>query len=101
MSFLEFDPMNRLISMMVVSNCYDTLVVYDRERMDRFRPLLVTEVPSLENGRISADGLTYRFTIRNDSTLTPEDVEYSFERVMVYSMGMAIKSKSVNRSWRR
>lgn len=81
-----FDPagVDDPISMMVVSNCYDTLVVYDRERMDRFRPLLVTEVPSLENGRISADGLTYRFTIRNDSTLTPEDVEYSFERVMVY-----------------
>ena len=66
-----------------VSNCYDTLVTYDRERMDRFRPLLVTEVPSLENGRISSDGLTYRFTIRSDSPLTPEDVEYSFERLMV------------------
>ncbi|MHA3964867.1 MAG: ABC transporter substrate-binding protein [Candidatus Thorarchaeota archaeon SMTZ1-45] len=68
---------------MVLSNCYDTLVSYDRERVDRFRPLLVTEVPSLENRRISADGLTYCFTIRSDSPLTPEDVEYSFERVMV------------------
>ncbi|MHA2210101.1 MAG: ABC transporter substrate-binding protein [Candidatus Thorarchaeota archaeon] len=70
------------IEMMVLSNCYDTLVSYDRESVDSFRPLLVTEVPSLENGRISPDGLTYRFTIRSDSPLTPEDVEYSFERVM-------------------
>ena len=67
----------------VVSSFYDTLVSYDRDRTDRFRPLLVTEVPSLENGRISPDGLTYRFTIRNDSPLTPEDVEYSIERAMV------------------
>ncbi|MHA2188508.1 MAG: hypothetical protein ACW99V_09760, partial [Candidatus Thorarchaeota archaeon] len=70
------------IEIMVLSNCYDTLVSYDRESVDSFRPLLVTEVPSLENGRISPDGLTYRFTIRSDSPLTPEDVEYSFERVM-------------------
>jgi peptide/nickel transport system substrate-binding protein len=71
------------LEIMCVSNCYDTLVAYDRERVDRFRPLLVTEVPSLENGRINPDGLTYRFTIRSDSPMTPEDVEYSFERVMV------------------
>jgi len=67
----------------VVSSFYDTLVSYDRERTGRFRPLLVTEVPSLENGRISPDGLTYRFTIRDDSPLTPEDVEYSIERALV------------------
>ena len=70
-------------SMRIVSNCYDTLVTYDRGRMDRFRPLLVTEVPSLENGRISPDGLTYRFTIRSDAPLTSEDVEYSFKRTMI------------------
>jgi len=67
----------------VVSSFYDTLVSYDRGRTDRFRPLLATEVPSLENGRISPDGLTYRFTIRSDSPLTPEDIEYSFERAMI------------------
>ncbi|MHA1960567.1 MAG: ABC transporter substrate-binding protein [Candidatus Thorarchaeota archaeon] len=71
----------------VASSCYDTLMSYDRERMDRFRPLLVTEVPSLENGRISSDGMTYRFTMRNDSPLTPEDVEYSIERAMVRAGG--------------
>jgi peptide/nickel transport system substrate-binding protein len=67
----------------IVSSFYDTLVSYERERTDRFRPILVTEVPSLENERISPDGLTYRFTIRNDSPLTPEDVEYSIERAMI------------------
>ncbi|MHA2229631.1 MAG: ABC transporter substrate-binding protein [Candidatus Thorarchaeota archaeon] len=85
LGYNTFDPAwaDTTSSMMYVSNCYDTLVAYDRQRMDRFRPLLVTEVPSLENGRISPDGLTYRFTIRGDSPLTPEDVEYSFERLMV------------------
>jgi peptide/nickel transport system substrate-binding protein len=71
----------------VLSSFYDTLVSYDRERTDRFRPILVTEVPSLENERISLDGMTYRFTIRNDSPLTPEDIEYSIERAMIRGIG--------------
>jgi peptide/nickel transport system substrate-binding protein len=58
--------------------------------MDSLVPRLATEVPTLENGGISPDGLTYRFHIRdgvefaNGYQLTPEDVEYSIKRVMVY-----------------
>jgi peptide/nickel transport system substrate-binding protein len=76
----------------VVSSFYDTLVSYDRERTDRFRPLLVTEVPSVENGRISPDGLTYRFTIRDNSPLMPEDVEYSIERAMIRGKASTIST---------
>ena len=51
-------------------------------------PGLATEVPSVENGLISDDGLTYTFPIRegvvfHDGTpLTADDVKYSWDRVM-------------------
>jgi len=55
-------------------------------------PMLATVVPSAANGLVVTypDGsLTYQFPIRkgvkfhNDETLTPQDVEYSFERGML------------------
>ena len=88
-----------------IFNIYDTLIFFKHdpekyipkymtaeeltERTDEFEPLLATEVPSVDNGLISADGLTYTFPIRegvtfsNGNPLTPEDVEYSIERAMV------------------
>jgi peptide/nickel transport system substrate-binding protein len=73
----------------VMTNVYETLIDYDREATDEFVPVLATEVPTRENGGISEDGTTYRFRIRdgvtfhNGNELTPEDVEYTFERNMV------------------
>ena len=55
-------------------------------------PELATEVPSLENGGISADGLTYTFHIRqgvkfHDGTdLTAEDVDYSWDRALTMDL---------------
>lgn len=72
-----------------ILNVYDSLIFFDREHVDKFVPVLATEVPTLENGLISSDGLTYTFTIRegvkfsNGNPMTPEDVEYSFERRLV------------------
>jgi len=53
-------------------------------------PCLATEVPSAENGGISADGLTYTFHLRKGVTFQPpvnrevtaQDFKYSFERMM-------------------
>ena len=73
----------------VIFNIYDTLIFFKGEHADKFMPLIATEVPTLENGLISEDGLTYIFPIRkgvkfhNGDELTPEDVEYTFERMMV------------------
>jgi ABC-type transport system substrate-binding protein len=70
----------------IVQNVYETLVFYDGESTDKFIPQLATEVPTLENGGISADGTTYTFKIRpdvkfhNGDVLTPTDVAYSFQR---------------------
>lgn len=55
-------------------------------------PSLSTEVPSVENGLISADGLTFTFPIRegvvfhDGSPLTADDVKYSWDRVMTMDL---------------
>ncbi|MFQ5820800.1 MAG: ABC transporter substrate-binding protein [Candidatus Heimdallarchaeota archaeon] len=56
---------------------------------DQFEAWLATEVPTVANGGISTDGLTYTFHLRegvkftNGADMTAEDVEYSIERGMV------------------
>jgi peptide/nickel transport system substrate-binding protein len=81
-------------SMEVVSNCYETLIAFDGEKFDSFLPELAEKVPKLQKtlkkDGISLDGLTYRFRLKSDVKfangypLTPEDVEYTFERIMVH-----------------
>ena len=88
-----------------LSSLYDTLIFYDHDPekvvpktldpvelthpVTKFTPVIAEEVPTVENGGISADGMTYTFKIKkglkfpNGNDLTPEDVEYSFERAMV------------------
>ncbi len=48
----------------IIQNSYDTLIFYNHQDPVTFVPWLATEVPSLENGGISADGMTYTFKIR-------------------------------------
>ena len=72
-----------------IQNIYETLIKFDSDSTGEFVPSLATE------WTISEDGKTYRFKIRdgvsfhNGNPLTPEDVEYSFERGMVqdYPLG--------------
>ena len=64
-------------------NIFETLIRFDGNSISEFTPCLATE------WTVSEDGKTYRFKIRegvafhNGNPLTPEDVEYSFERGMV------------------
>jgi ABC-type transport system substrate-binding protein len=66
-----------------VSYIYETLVCFDGTKTDEFVPTLATEWELLD------DNVTYRFKIREGvkfhegGDLTPEDVEYSFERAMI------------------
>jgi peptide/nickel transport system substrate-binding protein len=70
-------------------NIYEPLIFFKGSHTDQYKPLLATEVPTLQNGGISADGKTYTFTIRKGvkfhegQTLTPADVVYSFKRNMI------------------
>lgn len=78
-----------VVTYSVIANIYETLIVYDGVRTDRFLPRLATTVPSIQNGLISPDGRTYTFPIRqgvrfHDGTpMTAEDVAHSLQRFMI------------------
>ena len=75
------------VGMDVILNVYDRLVALAPED-GAVIPSLATEVPTVENGMVSEDGLTYTFTLREGVTfsdgtdLTAEDVKYSWDRVV-------------------
>ena len=82
------------ISGELIFNVYETLVTYDGESVEKIIPQLAVEW-KIENitGETSPEGFSwyYRYTFKlrtgvkfhDGNTLTPEDVEYSFEREMV------------------
>lgn len=73
----------------ILQNVYETLVWYDGEHPDKLIPMLATNVPTIENGGVTPDGLHYTFHIRqgvkfhDGTTMDAYDVEYSLERVLI------------------
>ena len=73
----------------VIANIYEPLIDFDGVHVDRYVPLLATDVPSLKNGLLSRDGRVYTFPIRqgvrfHDGTLMrPQDVAYSLRRFLL------------------
>ena len=75
----------------LLRNVMEPLIYYNYTDPNSFIPLLALEVPSEENGGISADGLTYTFNIRsgvtfhNGNDLTASDAAYTFQRGLLQS----------------
>ena len=75
----------------LIQSVLEPLIFFNYTDATSFVPALATEVPSLENGGISEDGLTYTFNIRsgvkfhNGNDLTPSDIEYTFQRGLLQS----------------
>src|SRR5947199_124767 len=74
----------------ILQNVYETLVWYQPglENITVLLPRLATEVPTVANGGISADGRNYTFNIRpsvkfhSGAVMDAEDVVYSIRRVL-------------------
>lgn len=79
----------------ILDNVYERLIWYDGASAINLKPILATAVPTVANGGISVDGLTYTFNLKagvkfhNGEIMTPEDVEYSLERVLMMNSGDA------------
>ncbi len=75
----------------LIMNVMEGLLFFNREKMTEYVPLLAEEIPTVENGGISEDGMTYTFKIRdgvtfhNGNDMTPSDFEYTFERGLIQS----------------
>ncbi len=75
----------------IIDNVMEGLIRYNHKDGTTYVPALALEVPSVENGLISEDGLTYTFNIREGVTfheggdLTPSDVAYTFQRGLLQS----------------
>jgi peptide/nickel transport system substrate-binding protein len=75
----------------LIMNVAEGLIYYNHTDGTSYVPQLATEVPSVENGGISPDGLTYTFHIRdgvkfhNGNDLTPSDFEYTYVRGLLQS----------------
>ncbi len=73
------------------SQVLEPLIWYNHKDATTYVPVLAMEVPSLENGLISEDGLTYTFNIRpgvtfhDGGTLEAHDVAYTFWRGLLQS----------------
>lgn len=74
-----------------LEHIYETLIWYNFRDGTSYVPVLATEIPTLENGGISADGMTYTFNIRqgvkfhDGADLTASDAAYSFQRGLLQS----------------
>jgi peptide/nickel transport system substrate-binding protein len=72
-------------------NVMEPLITYNGADPTTFVPVLAEEVPSVDNGLISEDGLSYTFNIREGvvfhegGTLEAHDVAYTFQRGLLQS----------------
>jgi peptide/nickel transport system substrate-binding protein len=78
-------------SFQIIGNVMEGLITFKREDASTFVPVLAMEVPTVQNGGLSADGKTYTFKIRkgvkfsNGDELSVNDVAYSWERALLQS----------------
>jgi peptide/nickel transport system substrate-binding protein len=86
---LTFDPGTHyeIYSSSVMGAIYEGLVTQNPPDLTKFVPILAKEVPTKENGGVSADGKVYTFKLRENvkfhsgNTMTADDVVFSSRRL--------------------
>src|SRR5438067_1806066 len=86
---ITFDPgiHYEISSQQILGATYEGLVGQYPPDLTKFQPVLAKEVPTKENGGISADGKTYTFKLREnvklhgDNPMTADDVVFSMKRL--------------------
>ena len=74
------------MSVNLLQNTLATLLTYSETGDGSLRPMLLTEVPTVANGGVSTDGLTYTLRLRSGATfqdgtaITADTVKYSIDR---------------------
>ena len=74
----------------IYANIYENLIMFDEGDVTQYKPMIATEVPTVNNGLVKDNGTTYIFPIREGvtfhegGTLTAEDVKYSFMRGLIH-----------------
>jgi oligopeptide transport system substrate-binding protein len=74
------------LSLSVIYQCFDGLLGYNTDLS--LKAVTATQIPTLANGGISADGLTYTFKLRNDVTwsdgqkVLAKDYVFSIKRML-------------------
>jgi peptide/nickel transport system substrate-binding protein len=82
---------------MFLAHLYDRLFQVTGEP-ETLQPMLATEIPTTENGGISADGLVYTIKLRSDAkfhdgtAVDASAVVYSFERAKEFEAGASVVS---------
>jgi peptide/nickel transport system substrate-binding protein len=72
----------------IIQAVYETLLTYHGSSADTFDPLLAEQIPTIANGGITNNNLTYSFDIKHGikfssgDTLDADDVVYSIKRVI-------------------
>lgn len=86
---LTFDPGTHyeIVSSQIMGAIYEGLVGQFTPDLTKFAPVLAKEVPTKENGGVSADGKVYTFKLRegvkfhSGNTMTADDVVFSMKRL--------------------
>lgn len=75
----------------VIDTVMEGLITYNHKDATTYVPVLAMELPTLDNGLISEDGLTYTFNVRQGvafhegGTLEPHDIAYTYQRGLLQS----------------